>query len=78
MAELVAARKTAALGGRHRLLDLFLNEDDYIKSTRDLSATINMLPITALVRKAITASSTPLKILTHQESHKVKKAAYKL
>jgi hypothetical protein len=70
MAQMVAPVKTTAWGGCHGSLVLVLNDADYSSITK--VCTTSTTPVTQLdaINKGITATSTPLKILTFQEETK--------
>ncbi len=70
MAQMVAPVKTTAWGGRHGSLTLVLNNADYSSITK--ARITSTMPVTQpdTINKGITATSTPLKILTFQEETK--------
>ncbi len=70
MAQMVAPIKTTAWGGCHGFLMLVLNNADYSNITK--ACTTSTMPVTHLdaIYKGITATSTPLEILTFQEETK--------
>ncbi len=70
MAQVVAPDKTIAWGGHHGSLALVLNNADYSSITKALiTSTTPVIQLDA-INKGITATSTPLKILTFQEETK--------
>jgi hypothetical protein len=70
MAQMVTPVKTTAWGGCHGSLALVLNDADYFSITK--VRIISTMPVTQpdAINKGITATSTPLKILTFQEETK--------
>jgi hypothetical protein len=70
MAQMVAPIKTTAWGGRHGSLALVLNNADYSSITK--ACVTSTTPVTQpdAINKGITATLTPLKILTFQEETK--------
>ncbi len=69
MAQMVAPVKTTAWGGRHGSLALVLDDADYSNITKmRITSTKQVNP--DAINKGITATSTPLEILTFQEETK--------
>ncbi len=70
MAQMVAPVKTTAWGGPHGSLALVLDNADYSSITK--ACITSTMPVTQpdTINKGITATSTPLKILTFQEETK--------
>ncbi len=70
MAQMVAPVKTTAWGGCHGSLVLVLNNADYSSFTKARITSTTPVTQPAAINKGITATSTPLKILTFQEETK--------
>ncbi len=70
MAQMVAPVKTTAWGGRHGSLALVLDNTDYSSITKARITSTKPVTQPDGINKGITATSTPLKILTFQEEMK--------
>ena len=70
MAQMVALVKTTAWGGRHGSLALVLNDADYSSITKAKITSTTPVNQPDTINKSITATSTPLEILTFQEEMK--------
>jgi hypothetical protein len=70
MAQMVATVKTTTWGGRHGSLALVLNDADYLSITKAKITSIKPVNQPDTINKGITATSTPLEILTFQEETK--------
>jgi hypothetical protein len=70
MAQMVAPIKTTAWGGRHLSLALVLDDTDYSSITKAHITSTKPVTQPGAINKGITATSTPLKILTFQEEMK--------
>ena len=70
MAQMVALVKTTAWGGRHGSLALVLNDADYSSITKAKITSTTPVEQPVTINKSITATSTPLEILTFQEETK--------
>ncbi len=70
MAQMVAPIKTTTWGGRHGSLALVLNNADYSSITKARVTSTRPVSQPDTINKGITATSTPLKILTFQEETK--------
>jgi hypothetical protein len=71
MAQMVAFVKTTAWGGRHGSLALVLDDADYLSMITKAKIT-STTPVNQpdTINKSVTATSTPLEILTFQEETK--------
>ncbi len=67
---MVAPIKTTAWGGRHGSLALVLDNTDYSSITKVRITSTELVTQPDAINKGITATSTPLKILTFQEEMK--------
>jgi hypothetical protein len=70
IAQMVALVKTTAWGGRHGSLALVLNDADYLSITKGTITSTTPVKQPTTINKGITATSTPLEILTFQEETK--------
>ncbi len=70
MAQMVAPVKTTAWGGHHGSLALVLNNADYSSITKAKFTSTKPVTQPDAINKGITATSTPLEILTFQEEMK--------
>mgnify|MGYP006146177255 FL=1 len=70
MAQMVALVKTTAWGGRHGSLALVLDDADYSSITKAKITSTTPVNQPDTINKSITATSTPLEILTFQEETK--------
>jgi hypothetical protein len=70
MIQMVAPIKTAAWGGRHGSLTLVLDDPDYFSITKASVTSTTPVTLPDAINKGITATSTPLKVLTFQEETK--------
>ena len=70
MAQMVAPVKTTAWGGRHGSLALVLNDTDYSSITKMKITSTTPVDQPDAINKGITATSTPLELLTFQEETK--------
>ncbi len=70
MAQMVAPIKTTAWGGCHGSLALVLDDTDYSSITKARITSTKLVTQPDAINKGITATSTPLKILTFQEETK--------
>ena len=67
MAQMVALVKTIAWGGLHGSLALVLDDTDYSSITKAKITSTKPVNQPDTINKGITATSTPLEILTFQE-----------
>jgi hypothetical protein len=67
MAQMVALLKTIAWGGLHGSLALVLDDTDYSSITKAKITSTKPVNQPDTINKGITATSTPLEILTFQE-----------
>ncbi len=70
MAQMVAPVKTTAWGGCHGSLALVLDDMDYSSITKTRITSTKPVTQPDAINKGITATSTPLEILTFQEETK--------
>jgi hypothetical protein len=70
MAHMVALVKTTAWGGCHGSLALVLDDTDYLSITKVKITSTTPVNQPDTINKSITATSTPLEILTFQEKTK--------
>ena len=70
MAQMVAPVKTTAWGGRHGSLALVLDDADYLIITKMKITSTTPVNQPNAINKGITATSTPLELLTFQEETK--------
>ncbi len=70
MAQMVAPIKTTAWGGCHGSLALVLDDTDYSSITKVCITSTKLVTQPNAINKGITATSTPLEILTFKEETK--------
>ena len=78
MAQKVALVKTTTWGGRHGSLALVLDDADYSSITKAKITSTTPVNQPDTINKSITATSTPLEILTFQEKTKKLQKEYDL